>query len=282
MKKTKHFGLIGHNIGYSRSEAIFKAIYDYINISGRYEIFDIEPDAFDREFPKILKSGVSGLSVTIPYKIRVMSFLDDIAPVAKAMQAVNSIHITDTTTTGLNTDCYGFSLPLMKYAEKLKHGRAIVLGCGGAAKAVVYSLGIDFEVKEFVVVGRSVEKLRKFSDNLHEVLPNIAIHPKVVSDYREHNNGHYDIVVNCTPAGGWNHPDDIPFPDQFRLHKSKIFYDLNYNTENQLLNQAREAEMVCIDGSVMLVGQGIRSFYHWTGEQVPLEPIYRQVFETHD
>jgi shikimate dehydrogenase len=87
-----------------------------------------------------------------------------------------------------------------------------------------------------------------------------------------------DIVVNCTPVGGWNSPESSPFAIGFNWPQGKIYSDLNYNTDNQLVAAARSAGMIAIDGSMMLVGQAIRSFNIWTGEDVDFDNVYRRVF----
>lgn len=276
---TKYkFGLIGQNISYSRSQAIFEAVFKIMNVSGSLKNYSIAPENFESEFGRIITSGVQGLSVTIPYKSRVISFLDDIAPVARALDAVNSISITPSGLTGHNTDCYGFSLPLRADAQRLKHGRALVLGCGGAAKAVVYSLYTDYEIKDFIVACRSMEKLTKFKDSLSTQIPGIKIRLETLDNIDHGSGGSFDIAVNCTPAGGWNLPEQSPVSDLFDWTEIKLYYDLNYNEENKIIGKARSAGIRALDGSAMLVGQALRSFKLWTGEDVSFEEVYEVVF----
>ena len=87
-----------------------------------------------------------------------------------------------------------------------------------------------------------------------------------------------DIIVNCTPAGGWNQPDGSPLPESFSWPAGRIYYDLNYNQGNKVLIEARSAGLRCIDGSSMLVGQALQSYYLWTGHRVAFDAVYKDVF----
>ena len=280
MKHTYRFGLIGHRVSYSKSGDVFRAIFSLIKKKGTFDIFDVAPDEFQAQLVELVKDGVQGLSVTIPYKQAVMEHLQEVDTIARALEAVNSVSVDSGALCGFNTDCYGFSLPLRKYGEKLKHGTALILGCGGAARATVYSLYTDYEVRQFTVLGRKGRKLTEFRKSLERHLRQIKITPvveqEVASDSWE--GASYDIIVNCTPLGGWNYPDEHPFPKGLHWRAGKIYYDINYNEGNNVVKSARDAGLIAIDGSTMLVGQALRSFDIWTGEMVPFEPIYEHVF----
>ncbi len=278
MTHQYHFGLVGHNVAYSKSPEIFEAVFDHLKIAGRFELFDIRPEQFADDFQKLASSGVQGLSVTIPYKKQVISYLNDLDPVAQALQAVNSVHLVGGKLCGFNTDGYGFSLPLRPHHEPLKKGTALILGCGGGARAVVYALYTDYEIKSCTVIGRDSERLRSFKQLLSGRLPNIEINTRRIGTAKPPMRYAWDIVVNCTPLGGFNHPDESPLPAWLDWPAMRIYYDLSYNPDNKLVAAAQEAEVVAIDGSAMLVGQALRSFYLWTGTKLPFEPIYKDVF----
>lgn len=280
MKHAYRFGLIGHRVSYSKSGDVFRAIFSHMGEKGTFVIFDVAPGDFQAQLVELVKDGVQGLSVTIPYKQVVIKHLQEIDTIARALEAVNSISIDSGALCGFNTDCYGFSLPLRKYGEKLKLGTALILGCGGAARAAVYSLYTDYEIRRFTVLGRTGLKLTEFRRSLERHLRQIKITPvveqEVASDTWE--GASYDIIVNCTPLGGWNHPDEHPLPKGLRWRPGKMYYDINYNESNNVVKNARDAGLNAIDGSAMLVGQALRSFDIWTGEMVPFEPVYERVF----
>jgi shikimate dehydrogenase len=247
---------------------------------GTFDIFDVAPDEFQTQLVELVKDGVQGLSVTIPYKQAVMEHLQEVDTIARALEAVNSVSVDSGTLCGFNTDCYGFSLPLRKYGEKLKHGTVLILGCGGAARAAVYSLYTDYEVRQFTVLGRKGLKLTEFRRSLERHLRQAKITTVIEQEARSRDweSASYDIIVNCTPLGGWNYPNEHPLPKELRWRPGKIYYDINYNEGNNVVKSARDAGLIAIDGSTMLVGQALRSFDIWTGETVPFEPIYERVF----
>ena len=226
-----------------------------------------------------MTNNICGLSVTIPHKKRVIPLLNDISAVAEALEAVNSISVENGQLHGHNTDVFGFSLPLKPFAEKLKHGRAMILGCGGSARAVVYSLYIDYEISEFCVICRSGDKLQQFKTSMKQILKNSHIETSAISDCTDALSKTFSIVVNCTPLGGWNHQDTLPFPEDFNWNSSRIYYDLNYNQDNLALRKALDNNVTAFDGSQMLVGQAVRSFDIWTGLTVEFDEVYDKVFD---
>lgn len=278
MIKNFHFGLVGQNIAYSKSVDIFNAIFEIKKIDGKCSLFDIDEADFDSKFKELLNGDVNGLSVTIPYKSKVIPFLDEIYPTAEAMNAVNSIYISKEKSWGDNTDCFGFSLPLAKYAEKLKHSNAVIMGNGGAAKAVIYSLYTDYELSNYILIGRDIEKLEEFKKSLLKVLPELSLGYTTFDRFSKLPFDNYSILINTTPLGGWNHKDNNPIPDLLNLSPNRIYYDLNYNFGNKIIEMAKSKDMITIDGSRMLVGQALRSFYLWTGEKVEFNLVYKKVF----
>jgi len=278
MSRQFKFGLIGHNIGYSKSAEIFKAIFELKRMDGSFENFDLEPVKFEKEFQTVLDQEVSGLFVTIPYKSRVIPLLDEVTPVARSLNAVNSIAFRDNKLFGDNTDIIGFALPLKPQAPQLNKSNALILGCGGSAKAAIFSLHTDFEISQFTVLGRSSKKLTEFHRSLEYILLDSIINTAILTDFNFDSSAKFAILVNCTPLGGWNHPGESPLPDGFKWEMTQIYYDLNYNSDNQIVSEASTNKVVTIDGSQMLVGQALRSFQIWTGETVSFDDVYKRVF----
>lgn len=277
MKKPYKFGLIGHNIAYSKSGEVFDTIFELLKLKGEFNVYSTDRTSFKNQLINFRSNGTRGFSVTIPYKSEIMEYLDDVDPIAHALKAVNCVVVDEGRLLGFNTDCYGFPIPLKPYASTLKHGRAVIVGCGGAAAAVAYSLFLDFEIKEFTVLGRNDKNLRSFRELLKNRFRNIDIVTEsTLKPSRVKKQ--YDIIVNCTPLGGWNHSEKSPLGDDFNWKSTKIYYDLNYNDENKIIKSAADAGTVTIDGSSMLVGQAIRAFDIWTGKIISFEPVYDKVF----
>ena len=273
------FGLIGHNIAYSRSKHIFEAIFRIMRTDDTFEVFDVSPTDFEHTVRGLTDRRFRGLSVTIPYKRTIIPLLSEIDLLADALEAVNSVSIEDGLTKGYNTDCCGFAVPLEGYAMRIKHGRALIFGCGGAAPAAVYILKPDYEVVSVKVISRSADHLKTFKKTTAVLLQKATIETVLSDRFSAAVGTDYDIVVNCTPLGGGNYPDEIPFPAEFAWLSGKLYYDLNYDENNRAVRLAAERGMQTIDGSAMLVGQAIRSFEIWTGINVPFDPVYSLVFD---
>jgi len=278
MSQQFQFGLIGRNISYSLSVEIFEAIFNHCKATGRFELFSLEPDHLHSQLRQLSLNGYKAFSVTIPYKQSVISELDEIDNVASRLQAVNSIVVSSGRLLGYNTDCYGFSLPLKQHASALRSGHAIILGCGGAAKAVMYALSFDMTMKQVTIFGRSAKKLAQFKSESESFVGGMGVETLEWSKLNPMTLGKPDIIINCTPLGGHNFPDDNPFVGNC-FPDCHIYYDLNYNENNKLIEMASQSGRITIDGSAMLVGQAVRSFDIWTGLSVPVEEIYRRVFE---
>lgn len=278
MSRKYKFGVLGHNIDYSKSPDLFTAVAQIAGVECDCRLFDVAPDDLEHRFPEILKSGVDGFSVTIPHKQRVIPYLKQVDSVAELVGAVNSVGLRGGSAYGYNTDSHGFSVALADHREALKDGTAFVIGSGGAAMAVIHCLHTQFELGRFYLIGRNLDKLTRKADIVRKRLTGINIEPVKASGFGALADMEYDIVVNCTPAGGWNQPEANPMPDGFQWRAGKIFCDLSYNAGNKLVARAANESMVAYDGSIMLIGQALRSLYLWTGLEVPFEPVYRAVF----
>ncbi len=279
MTSGRRVGLVGHNIAYSRSPEIFRAIFDIDGVDGSFDTFDIAPADFETGLPELLASGVEGLSVTIPYKQEVVRYLDDVDAVARTLQAVNSISVENGFACGFNTDVYGFSLPLQPHAEYLKKGSALIIGCGGAARAAVYSLYTDFELSSFIILGRTKVRLEQLRRTLRSQIDGLNITVLRLADFNPADFENPRIMVNATPLGGANHAAESPLPKGFTWPSRGIYYDLNYNRDNRLVESSAEVGMTAIGGAAMLVGQALRSYQLWTGRTVAFQPVFDAVFK---
>lgn len=278
MKQPFYFALVGRNIEYSRSPEIFDAIYRHTRQQGRFEVHSMEPGELPSRVRQAVLDGVRGFSVTIPFKQDIIQYLDDIDPTAHAINAVNSIAVEGGRLLGYNTDCHGFSEPLRDYRPLLRGGRALILGCGGGARAAIYALGRDFDIKRFLVVARSPERaedLKKFFE-ARQYSPEITV--QAGSLKKADLSDRFKIAVNCTPVGGWRSPNQSPLPSGFEFSRLRVYYDMNYNEQNKTVAAARAAGIRAFDGACMLVSQAIRSFDIWTGQSVDFEPIFEAVF----
>lgn len=233
------FGLVGRNIGYSFSPEFFKDKFRKLNLKHHYSLFDIE------DIQEILKlfelPNLKGLNVTIPYKISVIPYLDELSEEAKAIGAVNCISLTNGKKIGYNTDCFGFEKSLEALNRNLKN--AIILGDGGAAQAVKFVLNQrNIPFKTYTRSGEN--KLDEL--NVLEVK-------------------NTELIVQTTPVGTFPNQDDcLDFPFE-ALNASHSVIDLIYKpSKSKFLQKSIEKDVNYLNGRQMLVNQAEKAWEIWT------------------
>jgi len=236
------FGLVGKSISYSFSKNYFMKKFATLQLDNyEYYNFDIQNI---KEFPKIIAKGVEGLNVTIPYKEQVLDFLDAVDEDAAKIGAVNTIKITNNELKGFNTDVYGFEESL-KILLRKHHTKALVLGTGGASKAVIYVLK-KLEIDALIVSRTPVEGQLSYSDITKEIVKN------------------HTIIINCTPLGTF--PDihncpDIPYQD---ITDDHLLFDLIYNpVKTRFLVKGEKKGAAISNGLKMLELQAEKSWEIW-------------------
>ena len=241
-KQNKIYGLIGKNINYSFSKKFFNNKFEKERIKAVYTNFDIQKI---EDFKNVVnKFNICGLNVTIPYKESIINQLDYINPIAKEIGAVNTIKFQNNILSGYNTDYLGF----YKSIENLikPNTKALILGTGGASKAVAYALNI-LKVK-YVFVSRS--KKNKDYINYSE------INQELIDNHK--------LVINCTPIGTYPMTEQIPQIPISLINDSHIVYDLIYNpTKSLLLKKSQENGATIINGYQMLENQALESWKIW-------------------
>ena len=243
-------GLLGKNISYSFSRAYFKQKFENENITDTtYENFDI--DSIDL-FPSIIKNtqNLKGLNVTIPYKEAVLPYLDKINKKAQAIGAVNTIKITKKgKLVGYNTDCYGFKKTLKPFL-KAHHKNALILGTGGASKAIAFTfkeLGINFSYVS-----------RKQSEHVSFTYESLT--EKIIKEHQ--------IIVNSTPLGTFPNIEDCPDIPYSAITSNHILFDLIYNPEEtKFLRLGKQQQALPINGLNMLKLQAEKAWSIWNLKQ---------------
>ena len=243
------YGLIGYPLGHSFSINYFNQKFADEGINAKYMNFEI-PSI--EALAEVLDSNpeLKGLNVTIPYKQKVIEFLDQISPEARAIGAVNVIRVThkgkDVILKGFNSDVIGFTQSIEPMLESY-HKKALVLGTGGASKAISYglqSLGL-----ETVYVSRYQRP---------DTICYEDITPEVVKEY--------NVIVNCTPLGMFPKTEECPKLPYEAMDKSFLLYDLIYNPEETLfLRKGREQGAVTKNGLEMLLLQAEAGWSIWNG-----------------
>ena len=258
------FALLGHPLGHTLSPVIHNTAFEALGIDERYGTLDVRPE----DLPELMKglgdSGMQGLNVTVPHKESVIPFLDSVSEAAGRIGAVNTIDIREGRLHGHNTDHAGFRAALPQDPT----GPALILGAGGAARAVLYAL--DDTRGGWVAARRSGQAAR--------LIETVSRAPEMwnVCDWagRIEVAQSASLIVNTTPIGMWPDTQRTPLPGGM-LHEGQTAYDLVYNPEETLLlKDARAAGARVIGGLPMLVGQAAAAFEIWTGRPLPLDPVH--------
>lgn len=243
------YGLIGYPLVHSFSQNYFNAKFENERINARYINFEI-PSIDDLAEVLARNPELKGLNVTRPYKEKVIPFLDSISPEAKSIGAVNVIRVshkgTKTILKGFNSDVIGFTKSIEPMLESC-HKKAMILGTGGASKAVDYglkSLGL-----ETMFVSRFNRPGTVRYDN---------ITPEMMKEY--------NVIVNCTPCGMYPHTDECPNLPYEAIDEHNILYDLLYNPDLTLfMEKGAERGATIKNGLEMLLLQAFASWDFWHG-----------------
>ena len=245
------YGLIGYPLGHSFSIGYFNEKFDNENINARYINFEI-PSIED--FIEVIDSNpeLRGLNVTIPYKEQVIPYLDSLSPEAAAIGAVNVIRVTHkgkkTQLKGFNSDVIGFTRSIEPLLER-HHKKALILGTGGASKAINFGL-------------RSLGLETKFVSRTKR--DGILCYKDITADIIQE----YNVIVNCTPLGMYPNVDSCPKLPYEAMDSHTLLYDLLYNPDETLfMTKGREQGAVVKNGLEMLLLQAFASWEFWNGEE---------------
>ena len=274
-RKTKAvfnvLGLLGYPLGHSLSPVMHEAALKKNGLQGTYIPVEIEPKRF-REFMKAFRLlPFTGVNVTVPYKEKVMPFLDELSRDAKAIGAVNTIVRKGKKLVGHNTDVHGFLFSLKKDLRFEPKGKTIfLLGAGGAARAVVYGLAKE-KASVIFIADRMYAKAKKLGDDFALLFPKTTIVViKENEDSYKKILAECDLLINATPCG-LKKKDPSVVPAKLLPKKKLYVYDLIYNPANTGLTKlATRRQWPCANGVGMLAYQGAVAFSLWTGKKEPL------------
>lgn len=278
---TKILGVMGFPVSHSLSPVMHNAAiasmgFDYVYVPFPIPVEDL-PAAITGL--KAIQS-VQGFNLTIPHKVEVIPLLDEVLPIAKAVGAVNTVKRVGDRWVGTNTDVAGFLSPLKQLNCDWGNSPAVILGSGGAAKAVVAAC-LELGCPVIHVVGRDSKKMKKFhgamTSQLHDY--NLRVHPWTSIPHLLEVAG---IVINATPIGMASDPNTpISEAEMDLLPDQAIVYDLIYTPRpTKFLQIAAARGLKAIDGLEMLINQGAIGLEFWLDQPVPIE-IMRQALITH-
>jgi len=262
--QTKLLGIIGYPIKHSLSPLLHTTLAKNYGLNFVYLAFEISPQKFKYIRECILTLNIRGLNVTIPYKEKIIRYLDEIDKKAKEVGAVNTVVNRNGKLFGYNTDIYGFVKSLE--GVELKGENVLVLGCGGVSKAVICGLK-DFDIRKIFVYDIDESKMVQMKKKFGKIIS--CIKDSQIKELLEK----VKLLVNATPLGM---KEGDPSPVELSwIKKEHIVYDVIYNRETELVSYAKKLGCKVIDGKPMFVYQAEQSFFLWTG----VRPDQRLMFE---
>ncbi|MWG35232.1 shikimate dehydrogenase [Halomarina oriensis] len=269
------FGLLGNPVGHSLSPPLHEAAYDALDLDARYVTFEPAPDDLGRAIDGAAALGVAGLNVTIPFKRDVLDHVEA-APLAARIGAVNTVDFSTTPPTGYNTDASG-AVRALRHHDVSLDGTAVVVGAGGAGRAVAF--GLADEGMTVRVVNRTVERAESLAADLRADGAAASAHGLDALDALDGSLADASVLVNGTSVGmvhegeGDDHREETPVPAT-ALHDGLTVLDAVYAPlETRLLRDAADAGATTVDGGWMLLYQGVEAFERWTGVDAPVSEM---------
>ena len=289
---TKLGAIIGTDIGHSKSPAMMNAAYEKLGLDAYYYPMNIKEEDFGDVIRGISKMNYMGLTITIPYKLEVMKYLDETDRTAEIIGAVNTIKITEGKMKGFNTDGEGFVRGLE--ADKgvnVAESTFVVVGAGGVSRAIMTVLasrkaaaddagrepGIPACEKKIYLANRTMKRAEELCDKLNKLVCDCCV-PVPLDETLAQYIDKADVLVNATNVGMPPQQDMTPV-DTAMLHSGMLVADVIYNPRKTKLLEAAEA-MGCdiVNGQSLLLHQGKMAFNIWTGLEAPGDDMFKAVF----
>ncbi len=280
-------GLIGYPVSHSISPAFQQAALDALGIDACYELWETPPERLAEVASRLRQNDCLGANVTIPHKQAMLRFVDEVDGVAAAIAAINTIvRRPDGRLVGYNTDVEGFARAIREDGKMtLKKRRVVIVGSGGAARAVA-AASLAEGVAELVVCARRPEQAERLLDDLarYSTSPGIPVRTAPLADdsrLAEAAIRACDVLVNATPVGMAGHDgrSDVPCPAEW-IPSGALVCDLIYNPPvTPLLRYARDRGARTLNGLPMLIYQGAVAFERWTGRPAPVELMRQRALE---
>jgi shikimate dehydrogenase len=291
-------GLIGWPVAHSLSPWIHRKALQACGLRGEYNLYAVDPLCFDEQVRLILQKlrngELNGVNVTIPHKQRVLVHLDRLTGAAKAAGAANTLYLEEGALVGDNTDIPGFWMDLerlgwVKRESGLAHShkptsgsRAIILGAGGAARAVALALGLHgWQVG--LAARREAQAAQAAAELSQAVAPATVAVLQLAEDMLERFGNPVDLIINATPVGMYPRIEEDPWPSRLQIPSDARVYDLVYNPlQTRFLRRAQASISHTANGLGMLVGQAVLAFHRWTGHMPSFDRILNELFHRID
>lgn len=266
--ELKLFGILGNPLSHSLSPAMHQYLLNEIGQMGRYHTFEVPEQRLADKVRELKSLGFRGFNVTVPYKQAIMSHLDDIDEEARFIGAVNTVLLKNGRLSGFNTDSHGFIKALKINQVQTKDNAAVVLGAGGAARAVIFNL-IRCGIKKLFIFNRTLQRAESLSGEVAKFCDSAEItFGELKKDEVTRGINACQLIVNATPLGMWPNVNQSPY--LFESDASGLAaIDLIYNPlQTMFLKTAEQAGAKTIDGLDMFIFQGVEALKIWLEEEI--------------
>ena len=271
--RTKVCALIGDPVEHSLSPHFQNAAFQHLKIDYVYVTFKVGRKELEPAIQGVRSLKIHGLNVTMPLKVDVIQYLDQLDENAKTMGAVNTILNSKGDLIGYNTDGKGTLMALEEINQSPTDRKIVILGAGGASRAVSYSLAP--EAREAVILNRTVKKAEKLAKELASRFGDKVRYGKLCRSQIGEELKDADLLINATSVGMRPNEGETPV-DQDLLRPELTVFDLVYDPlETRLLKEAKSVGAKTIEGLTMLVYQGAASFEIWTGKNAPIDVMMK-------
>jgi len=265
--RTNVVGLIGNPVEHSFSPPMHNAAFRALNLDYVYVTFDVEPSNLKKSIEGAFSLNIKGLNVTIPHKIEVMKYLNDLDEIAQLIGAVNTIDFKNLK--GYNTDGIG-AIKAIEEVESIKNKNVVIAGAGGASRAISFYIA-KYDADKLTILNRNVSKAEKLSCDVSnsQLIDDVSFDSiSQIESYLDDA----DILIDTTPVGMDPHINDEPIVTAENMHEDLVVFDAVYNpNETVLIKQAIKAGARPVYGIKMLLYQGAESFKIWTGVDAPID-----------
>lgn len=274
-------GVIGHPIKHSYSPFMHNNAFRMAGLNYVYLPFDIFSSNLEDAMKGMVALGIKGFNVTLPFKEKVIDYLNVFSEEAAVIGAVNTIVNEDGELKGFNTDVNGIYAILEPYKEKIENRTVSVIGAGGGARSVIFTLIRNFKPRKINIINRTKEKAESLDEYfaakmLYDEIEAFELVPPDIVELLNTSA----LIVNATSIGMPPDEDDSPTTIADSFHKDQLVFDLIYNPlKTNFLKLAESQGAIALNGLKMFVRQGAKSFELWTGEQMPEEEIYKLLLE---
>lgn len=260
---VKTYCIIGDPVDHSLSPAMHNAVFKTLNLNCTYIAFRVKEDELEAAIQSLRDTKIAGFNVTMPHKIAAMKFLDELDETCHKINAVNTVNSEDGRLKGYNTDMDGFIQPLKRRKISLAGKTILLMGAGGAARAVLTALATE-QVGRLIIANRNIARARDVAEHAKKMNLDCEL---ISLDDAPKFSGKTDLIVNATPMGMAREPSIIKPED---IRRDSIVYDLVYRPmETGLIQSAQKAGATVVYGYEMLVEQGAKSFEIWKKMEAP-------------